>query len=114
MHGVDEHIVGRIKFPADRVAIAECAAELVEAAEGEGELGVEVERGGREAAAGGRELGGEGELEAELGLAGAALGDELGYGVAGNAAAEAAVEDGAAQCAFLGGLGTAEEILWGN
>lgn len=87
---------------------------MLEAAKGKREFGVEEERGGGQAAAGGRELGGEGELEAELGLAGAALGDELRHGVAGNAAAEAAVEEGATQRAFLGGEGAAEEVLWGH
>ena len=60
---------------------------MLETAKGKREFGVEEERGGGEAAPGGRELGVEGELEAELGLAGAALGDELRHGVAGNAAA---------------------------
>lgn len=40
---------------------------------------MEVERGGREAAVGGGKLGGEGELEAELSLSGAAFGHQLGY-----------------------------------
>lgn len=84
--------------------------ELVEAAGGEGELGVEVERGGGEAAVRGWELRGEEELEAELGLAAAALGDDLGHRVAGDAAGENPVEDRAAQRAFLGGK--LEEVFW--
>lgn len=58
---------------------AKGVAELVEAAHGEGEFCVEIERGGGEAAVGAGELGGEGELEAELGLAGAAFGYQLRY-----------------------------------
>ena len=87
---------------------------MLEAAKGKREFGVEEERGGGEAAAGRRKLGREGELEAELGLAGAALGDGLRHGVAGNAAPEAAVEEGATQRAFLGGEWAAEEVLWGH
>lgn len=49
----------------------------MEAAKGEGEFGVEVERGGGEAAVGERELGVESELEAELSLTGSALGDDF-------------------------------------
>lgn len=49
--------------------------ELLKAARGEWELGVDVEGGGGEAAEGGGELGGKNELETELGLAGAALCD---------------------------------------
>lgn len=56
----------------------ERVGELMEAAEREGKFGVEVERGGGEAAEGGGELGAEGELEAELGLAGAAFCHDLG------------------------------------
>lgn len=70
---------------------------MAEAAEGEREFGVEEKRGGGEAAVGRRELGEESELEAELGLAAAAFGDELREGVAGDAAAEVAVEDWTAQ-----------------
>lgn len=54
-----------------------------------------VEGGGGQTAEGGGELGGEEELQTQLGLAGAALPDELGDGVAGNAAGNAAVDDGA-------------------
>lgn len=46
----------------------------MEAAEGEGELGVEVKRGGGEAAKGGGELGREEKLEGDLGLSAAAFG----------------------------------------
>jgi len=63
----------------------------VEAAEGEGELRVDEDGGGGEAAAGGGELGGEGELEAQLRLAGTALANKLRDGVAGNATVEEAI-----------------------
>ena len=88
----------------------------MKAARGEGELGVDVEGGGGEAAEGGGELSGEEELEAELGLAGGALGDELGDGVTGNAAGEAAIENGAAESALLGGEseGVSKKVLWNH
>lgn len=60
--------------------------ELAEAAEGKGELGVEVKGGGGEAAEGGGELGREEELEGDLGLAAAAFGDDFCDGVARDAA----------------------------
>jgi hypothetical protein len=85
--------------------------ELVEAARGKREFGVDVERRGGEAAEGDRELSGESQLKAELGLAATALGEEFGYGVAGYAAGEAAVEDLAAKGAFRRGDRTAEEIF---
>lgn len=56
-----------------------CVAELVEAAHGKGEFCVKIERGGGEATVGAGELRGERELEAELGLAGAAFGYQLRY-----------------------------------
>lgn len=49
----------------------------MEAAEGKGELGVEVKRGGGETTEGGRKLSREEELEGDLGFAAAALGDYL-------------------------------------
>lgn len=88
-----------------------CAGKLLETAEGERELGVDVERGGIKAAIGEGELGAEGELEAELGLAGAALSDDFGEGIAGDAAAGAAVEDRTSESALLGGLKKMEEIF---
>lgn len=51
MYSVNEYIVTRIAAEI-RVRIAERARELLEAAEGERELGVDVESGGREAAIG--------------------------------------------------------------
>ncbi|GER52047.1 SWAP (Suppressor-of-White-APricot)/surpdomain-containing protein / ubiquitin family protein [Striga asiatica] len=94
--------------------VGRVGGQLTEAARGEWELGVEIEGGGAEAAAGGGELGGEKELEGELGLAGAALRDDLGDGLAGDAAAEEAVEEGAADGEFgrRGREGVAEELLW--
>lgn len=44
----------------------------------------------------------EAELEAELSLAGTALGDELSDGVAGDATEETTIKDWAAKRAFLG------------
>lgn len=76
--------------------------ELVEAAEGEMELGVEVERGGREAAVGNWELGGEEELEGKLGLAAAAFGYDFGDGIARDSAVKEIVEDWAAGGEFRG------------
>lgn len=102
-----EDILQRVVAGVERTG----ARELVEAAEREGEFGVEVEGGGGEAAARGRELGGEEELEAELGLSAAALGDDLGDGAAGDAASEAAVEDGATGGALLGEPGTDAKAL---
>lgn len=78
-----------------RVGIDKGERKLPEAAVGEGEFGVEVERRGREAAERGGELGGEEELEGELGLAGAAFGNDLGDGFARDSSGEEAVEDGA-------------------
>lgn len=62
-----------------------------------------VEGGGGEAATGDGQLGTQEELKAELGLAATALGDELGDGVAGDASVEEAIQDRAAEGAFLGG-----------
>lgn len=84
----------------------------MEAARGKRELGVDVERRGGEAAEGDRELSGESQLKAELGLAATALGEDLGYGVAGDAAGEAAVEERAAKGTFRRGERTVEEIFW--
>lgn len=77
-------------------------AELVKAAHGKGEFCMKIERRGGEAAMGAGELGGEGELEAELGLARAAFGYQLRYRVAGNAATKATVDYGAAHGALFG------------
>lgn len=74
----------------------------MKAAKREGKLGVDVERGGSETTEREGKLGGEEELKAELGLTAAALRDELGDRVAGNAACEEAVEDRAADGALLG------------
>jgi hypothetical protein len=65
--------------------------ELVEAASGKREFGVEVKRGSGQAAEEGWELGAEGELEAELGFAGTTFSHDFGYGVARDASAHAAV-----------------------
>lgn len=111
MYSVNEYIVARIAAKI-RLGRAERAGELLEAAERERELSVDVERGGREAAMGEWELSREGKLEAELGLTATALGNKLRNGVAGNAAGEAAIEDRTAQRAFLGGERAAEEIFW--
>lgn len=92
-------------YRADKDAVegvvkrGEGEGELAEAAEREGGFGVDVERGGGE---GERELGGEEELEGELGFAAAAFGDEFSDGVAGEAAAEEAVEDWTAEGELLG------------
>ena len=86
----------------------------MEAARGKRELGVDVKRRAGEAAERDRELSGESQLEAELGLAATALGEELGYGIAGYAAGEAAVKERAAKGAFRGGERTVEEIFWGR
>lgn len=79
----------------------EIARELLKTAKGEGEFGVDVKRGGGEAAVGGRKLSGKDELEADLCLAGSTFGDEFGDGVAGNAAAEETIEYGAAYGALF-------------
>ncbi|CAL5385343.1 unnamed protein product [Camellia sinensis] len=76
--------------------------KLLEAAEREWEFGVEVERGGGEAAEGEGELGGEEELKGELGFATAALRHQLRDGVAGDAAAEEPVQHRTAHAALLG------------
>lgn len=85
----------------------------MEAAEGEGEFGVEIEGGGGEAAAGNWELRGEKELQGKLGFSGATLGDDLGDALARNSAAEEAVEDGAAEGERRGlsGKRAAEELF---
>jgi len=85
---------------------------LAEAAEGEGELGVDEDGGGGEAAVGGGELGGEGELEAELRLAGTALANKLRDGMAGNATVEAAIQYGTADGALLAAVGQKQKVLW--
>ena len=64
-----ENAVAGVRVGGEEVGLG----ELVEAARGEGEFGVEVKRGGGEATEGERELSGEEELEAELGFAAAAL-----------------------------------------
>lgn len=74
---------------------------MAEAAEREGELGVDEDGGGGEASLGTGELGGESELEAELSLTGTALADEFGDGGARDAAAEAAIEYGRAHGALV-------------
>lgn len=85
----------------------------MEAAEGEGEFGVEIEGGGGESALAKWKLRGEEQLQGELRLSGAALGDDFGDALAGNAAAEEAVEDGAAESegGGSGGERAAEEIF---
>lgn len=47
-------------------------------------------------------------MEAELGLARAAFGNNFGDGVAGDAAADTAVHDGTSKSAFLGG----KKLFW--
>lgn len=69
-----------------RIGRSKGLRELLKAARGEWELGMDVDGGGGEAAEGGGKLRGEEELETELGLAGATLSDKLGDAVAGNAA----------------------------
>ncbi|PON75933.1 LOW QUALITY PROTEIN: hypothetical protein PanWU01x14_038840 [Parasponia andersonii] len=105
MYGLDKNVIRRVS------AKSRFVAKLLEAAEGERELCVEVERGTGEAALGDR-LSGEGELETELGLAAAAFSDELRHGVAGNASVEAAVEDWTPERAFVSDEGAAKEVLW--
>lgn len=85
--------------------------ELLKTAEGEREFGVDVERGGVEAAEGKGELSEMAELEAELGFTAAALGDNLGEGVASDAAADGAVDDRTSKGALLSGLKEMEEIF---
>lgn len=87
------------------VGFEEGERKLPETANWEGEFGVEVERRSGEAAEGVGELGGEEELKGELGLAGAALGDELGDGFAGDAAGKKLVEEWAVEGELLGGYG---------
>lgn len=82
----------------------------MEASKREGELRVEVESRGGEAPHGGRELGGEGELEAKLRLTRGALGSDLGENsAAGDAAVKASVEDPATGGELLGRKWTDKE-----
>lgn len=86
--------------------------KLLETTRREGEFGVNVDGGGREVAGRSRDLSGKEELKTELGFSATALGDELGHGIAGNSAAEEAVQNGATGGALLGGEGSLEETLW--
>lgn len=74
---------------------------------------MEIEGGGGESALRKWKLRGEKQLQGELRLSGAALGDDFGDALAGNAAAEEAVEDGAAESegGGSGGERAAEEIF---
>lgn len=84
----------------------------MEAAEWEGEFGVEIERGGGETAFGDRELCVERKLETELSFSRSAFCDDFGYRVARDSAAERSVQDWAAGGAFLGGGEDFQEVLW--
>lgn len=97
MYSVNIYILTGVRGYKITMRGAEGVGELVEAAKGEREFGVEVERGGGEAAVGRRELSEKSELEAELSLAATALGYQLRDRVAGDTAAQAAVQDWAAQ-----------------
>lgn len=77
---MDENVVtGVVRGEDVGVGSTEGEGKLVEAAVGKWEFRVEVERGGGKSAEGVGKLGREEKLEAELGFAAAALGDELSY-----------------------------------
>lgn len=73
MEGLNENAVQRVLGEVGSVK----GGEIVKAAQRKRELGVEIKRGGGEATTRGGELGGEKELQGELGFPGATLGDNF-------------------------------------